>query len=158
MAKEIGDILSISPAKLDHLLSGYTGGLATDILNALPKEYKETVDIPIIGRLFTRKSMTGFGGKNVQDFYDALQRAESIYRSKNAAKKSRVKFKVSGEDSQYLKHRTQLRNIAERLKNLREKQKKISSKNLDSGIKNKINQAIEENAAKEAGRGLGFLK
>lgn len=83
VAKKVGEVLNVSPLSIDHLLSGYTGGLATDILNAFPKEYKEKSDWPIIGRLFTRQSTIGFGGQSVQDFYDIYQRFNSISKTIN---------------------------------------------------------------------------
>lgn len=81
VAKELGDILNVSPSKIDHLLSGYTGGLATDILRGLPTEIKEKSDMPIIGRLFVRASDVGFNGKNVQKFYDMYKELTSIHRT-----------------------------------------------------------------------------
>jgi hypothetical protein len=55
IAKKVGSILNVSPEKVDHLVYGYTGGLATDIIKGIPTEFKERLH-PIIGRLFLSKS------------------------------------------------------------------------------------------------------
>lgn len=158
VAKEAGKILNVSPSKIDHLLSGYTGGLARDILDTFPKEYKEPADIPVVGRLFTRQSMTGFNGKIVQDFYNALQRSESVYRTLNNARKFQRTVEVTDEDKKYLAYRKQLRGVANNLKTLRERQRQLSNMNLDPEIKKQINKSIEETAGKLAERALNLIE
>jgi hypothetical protein len=98
-AKEAGKILNVSPLSIDHLLSGYTGGLALDILNSLPKEYKEKADWPVIGRLFTRQTAIGFNSQPVQDFYNTYSRLNSIDKTlENAVKKSNLLKNIKQED------------------------------------------------------------
>ncbi len=158
VAKEAGQILGVSPSKIDHLLSGYTGGLATDILNALPKEIKEPADIPIAGRLFTREGAVGFNGENIKDFYTAYSRAESLYKTINKAYDAGKELKITDEDEKYLEQREQLVQIARQLSLLRKQEQQINQMNVDSDIKKKMIQSIEAAAVKLAEQGIMFLK
>lgn len=71
-AKVIGEELGVSPAKVEHVIGGYTGGLGLDAirvldnLSALGQDkaaqemtgFREASDIPIVGTLFARKGMS----------------------------------------------------------------------------------------------------
>lgn len=71
----------LSPIILDHLASGYTGGLAREFLkfptsaglikSSMPMEKSDWM---IVGRLFTRSNVLGFGSKDVQTFYNTLDK------------------------------------------------------------------------------------
>lgn len=150
LSKEVGKLLNFSPAKLDHLLSGYTGGLATDILNGLPREYKEMADVPIIGRLFTRISATGFGGENVQRFYDILKEAESIVRTKKIKEDGGDVFEPTDLQKKQIENIKKIRKTAKDLKWLRGRQQDINKLDVDADIKSKLNKEIEYAAAKRA--------
>jgi hypothetical protein len=82
--KRIGAMFSgtgLSPIILDHLMSGYTGGLAREFLKA-PTTFgllkssmpTEKSDLAFVGRLFTRKNVVGFGSNDVQTFYNTLDK------------------------------------------------------------------------------------
>jgi hypothetical protein len=145
VAKKVGETLSVSPQKVDHLLSGYTGGLANDILNALPKEYKEKADWPVIGRLFTRNSSLGFGGETVQEFYDYSKRVESVTRTmKFSLKKGIIPKNLTEQDKMLYKLRSVVSSGANRLSQLRDYKLAISQMDIDPDIKKQINVAIDQ--------------
>ena len=158
LAKEAGQILGVSPSKIDHLLSGYSGGLATDILNALPKEIKEPADILVVGRLFTRESAVGFNGESVKDFYNAYTRTQSIYKTVRNAQNNGRQITLTDEDNKYLAQRNRLSYIAEQLSLLRRKEQLINKMDADSDVKKKLIQSIESAAVKLAEQGIMFLK
>lgn len=85
-SKEISKILNsagvrVSPIDLDHLASGYTGGLALELLKGLPGEIKESADYPVIGRLFTRPDAYGLGSQPVTDLYNLHKEAGEYKRT-----------------------------------------------------------------------------
>ncbi len=77
-AKAIGRIFNISPRNIDHITSGYTGGLGLDALKNIEKLTSSTKsrrppearDIPVIGRLFLRQTAT----RVFEDFYKERNR------------------------------------------------------------------------------------
>lgn len=64
IAKQIGAWLNISPSKIDHTVSGYTGGLGLDVARGIElatglrkgKDIEGLEDVPVIGRLGVRPS------------------------------------------------------------------------------------------------------
>jgi hypothetical protein len=81
VAKRIGKILDYPPAKVDHLLSGYTGGLVNDLLNVTKKDIKENADIPVVGRLFLRSDAIGLGSQQVKEFYNLLDESSRVRKT-----------------------------------------------------------------------------
>ena len=65
LVKKAGAALGVSPLKIEHLLSGYTGGLAKDVLyatedimrlaGARPDTTMQAADWPVVGRVFGRE-------------------------------------------------------------------------------------------------------
>lgn len=149
VSKKIGEILKISPAKIDHILSGYTGGLANDILNVTSKEIKEKADIPVIGRLFTRQFTTGFGGESVQKFYDSYDKLQRVIKTASASQKHTElqTMKLDNEQRNILQYKDFINGVAGQLIELRSAQRKIGQMNIDKGVKAKLNQSIEQAAA-----------
>lgn len=93
-AKAIGRLFGVPPIYVDHLVSGYTGGLGEDIVRAAERltgtstdagrRPPELADTPVAGRLFLRPTHT----RVFDDFYryleDLEQRAESAKRGGTA--------------------------------------------------------------------------
>ena len=93
-AKHLGRWLNYSPAKIENLIRGYTGGSgryglqATDaLINAIkkasgqpvpPRKPREAADIPLI-KGFVGRSPTGPQAQSIQDFYDDSQKVISAY-------------------------------------------------------------------------------
>lgn len=145
VAKELGDILKVSPAKIDHLLSGYTGGLARDILNVLPKPIRETADIPVAGRLFVRRTTLGFGGENVQRFYEVFNRVQTVTRTVGEFQKRKdpkiFRHFDKNDIGAYLL-RSEANQVNEQLRELRERARRVEDLEMDNEIKSKVVQAI----------------
>jgi hypothetical protein len=143
-AKKLGEILGVSPRNIDHVLSGYTGGMASDILTALPKEYKESADIPVIGRLFVRKSSYVESGQYTQDFYSDYDRARKIKISQNKIKSGAKdgEISLSKEDEFILKDKKEIDRNAKQLKFLRDKYVQVEGSNLEKELKEKSLDAI----------------
>jgi len=59
----------LSPVQIDHLVSGYTGGLGLDIIKALDIENES--DIPVVGTLFLRRDP--YPRRSLERFYDDLK-------------------------------------------------------------------------------------
>ncbi len=89
-ARAIGKLFHVPPAYVQHLLEGYTGGLATDIIGnletsarwmgAMPMQGtrpREWADLPVVGRLFLRPNTT----RLIDDFYEERDRLSQRYRS-----------------------------------------------------------------------------
>jgi len=156
-SKKVGDILNVSPIAIDHLLSGYTGGLVSDILNGLPKEHKEAADIPVVGRIFTREGSYTWGGQSVQDFYDIYKKSQSLVRTvNNAIKNGRPTGKW--DTNIYYIYSSQINSVALRLSELRDQRRLIE--NLDYGKEEKeaIYKAIDETAVVLSRELISLLK
>jgi hypothetical protein len=106
-ARSIADTLSsggveVSPAKIEHILNGTTGGLWSDIIGAgeraagvaPPTATMEPADLPIVGRLFIRDGSSAL----VDDFYTELEhlRAKKATHEKLVAESGKL---AEGEDS-----------------------------------------------------------
>jgi hypothetical protein len=90
-AKVLGDLLNVSPRKIDNTIRGYTAGLGgyatkgidklligTGITKPTPKPSTHEPDIPI-AKAFQVRS---YGqSKSIDDFYNELERLESQYSS-----------------------------------------------------------------------------
>ena len=97
-AKYLGQWMNWSPAKIENLIRGYSGGTGryglqgTDaLINAIkkaqgkpvaPKRPKELADYPLI-RAFVGRSPTGPQAQSIQDFYKDSQKAISAYDTYN---------------------------------------------------------------------------
>ncbi len=159
LAIEAGNILNVAPINIDHLLSGYTGGLATDILNSFPKEYKEKADWPVIGRLFTRSSTVGFGGLSVQKFYDEFKRMNSLDKTLSFAEKKSIKPRnISNEDYKFYEHKYLVTGTAKQLTDLRNKLTEIDGLKIDRDIKKKMINEVNIAASKLARETINKIK
>jgi hypothetical protein len=88
-AKLIGDILNVSPIYVEHLASGWTGGLATDAARNIEaaiglggnKTQRSITGglstLPVVGRLFTSPLHT----RQFDDFYNRLEKLEQKHES-----------------------------------------------------------------------------
>ena len=87
-AKALGKVFNISPAKIEHLITGYGAGLARHTLKLadgvlaemgiLPKKArkpKEMADYPGVAA-FADRDHIGFGSESVQRFYETLDEIE----------------------------------------------------------------------------------
>lgn len=143
-AKKLGHILGVSPRKIDFMISGYTGGMGSEILNALPKEYKEPTDLPVVGRLFVRKSSFVQNGQYTQDFYDDYNRATKLKKSQNqilSGKKDNV-LNLSKEDQYLLNNKPAIGKIATQLSLLRKQYSKVEQSSLPKELKEKTLDSI----------------
>jgi len=94
-ARKMGKLFGLAPAKIDHLIEGYTGGLGRDVISAgesvmrgigvLPKKGQAPMmlkDMPVIGRLFVRETTT----RVFDDFYNKLAELNMNAASANAGR------------------------------------------------------------------------
>jgi hypothetical protein len=79
----------LNPIEIDHLLSGYSGGLSNDILKledlAFDKSGRapELSNTPIVGKLFIRQDELGAGSKAVKRFQEILKTSDDVTRQIN---------------------------------------------------------------------------
>lgn len=84
-SKKVGELLNFSPAKIDNLINGWTGGLgryATDILSGIlkgtgispdiPEPSPTQADIPVL-KAFVVRNPFGSSSESVTTFYDKLE-------------------------------------------------------------------------------------
>jgi hypothetical protein len=159
LAIELGQVLNVAPLNIDHLLSGYTGGLATDILNSFPKQYKEKADYPIIGRLFTRTSTTGLGGVAVQEFYDQYKRLSSVEKTLNFGEKNKiVPRNITDNDRKLFKYKYLISKTAKEITDLRSRLSELDKVKMDKDIRQRVVKEINFAAAKLAEKTLQTIK
>jgi len=91
--KEIGALIGYSPAKLEHLASGYSGGMLPEIIKGTEstiigrESIEQPADIPIVGRLFTRQ-------------YSDKQRAERVKYELRELEKIVGELRKKGRDKE----------------------------------------------------------
>lgn len=177
LAKELGEAMGVAPIKIDHLLSGYTGGLVTDIMKTMPnKDYNEWADWPIIGRLFVREMSINFAGKGVDEFYRMYENANKIQRSVNkrartdnglsptssitSAQKSAAMdaLKLNAEERVLYENSSEIRDAAEKLSELNNKRSQVLRIKQAAEVKKLALREIGETAKKIAIDAMGFKK
>ena len=93
-AKTLGEHLDMSPAKIENLIKGWTGGSGQYALQgvdaltaaikaaqgqpAVPKRPKELADYPVV-KGFVGRDPTGPQAQSIQDFYEGSQKAIEAY-------------------------------------------------------------------------------
>ena len=100
-AKLIGEKLGYSPAKIENLVTGYTGGTGQYTLEALdlaigaltgkrqPKRPTEAADIPVLKAFVGRPAESD--PESLRDFYDEAKDIEAAYKSfRDSAKNMNV--------------------------------------------------------------------
>lgn len=93
-AKAIGKVFNVSPAKIEHVVTGYGAGLARyalkindailaemGIVEKPPKRPSSPSDIPIV-KAFVVRDPKGFESESVAKFYDAMQKIEKYYATR----------------------------------------------------------------------------
>jgi hypothetical protein len=95
-AKAIGNLFGVSPIYVEHLASGWTGGLATQAAGSIEstaglggKKTQRSVvgglsTLPVVGRLFT----SPLHNRQIDDFYNHLERLERKHASLKLENKS----------------------------------------------------------------------
>jgi hypothetical protein len=86
-AKAIGNILNYSPTKIEHFVTGFTGGLGKLVLEGSDKLIAQFIDEPIdptprfsdipVLRAFTTRWPTS-GARSIKRFYDEFGRLEQV--------------------------------------------------------------------------------
>jgi len=88
VSKQLGELLNMSPAKIDNLINGWTGGLGRytlDILGGILKATGLSPDIPVpsptladipVLKAFVVRNPYGSSGEAVESFYNTLEEYE----------------------------------------------------------------------------------
>jgi hypothetical protein len=155
-AKTAGKVLNVSPAKLEHLIRGYTGGSgqylldASDkLLNAIrkaggkevkPKRPIEAADIPLVRGFVVRDPKSG-QAESIQKFYDNVDNIDTLYSTYRGYIKSGRKL-----DAESLYKKNPELALGKNSANIRE-QMSLYSKKVDSIIADK-NMSNEEKRKK----------
>jgi len=83
LMKIIGKAIGYSPAKLEHLVASYSGGLYTRVARTIDLGGKEEItksDMPVIGTLFLRDPYAPKA--SVEKFYAELDRLDRMFKSR----------------------------------------------------------------------------
>lgn len=145
-AKLIGEVFNVSPAKVDNVIRGFSGGagrLATDVLDPVLRREgpslpaRTLADIPIIRALVARFPAQL---ESIETFYKALNKSQTA----NATFKELRKQRREAEAKQYREdHQTELKQFgrlsftARILSDLRRQVSKIRQSNLNPEEKRK---------------------
>jgi len=107
LAKGIGDIFNISPAKIDHVISGFTANMGNEalrgaedaagwvgIIDPKTRPPNSMSDMPVLGRLFMREDAT----RTLDDFYKEFGRLSG----NRASAKASGKFLSAADEQKWL--------------------------------------------------------
>jgi hypothetical protein len=102
-AKRIGEWLNVSPRKVEHVISGYTGGAGVDAARWIESwtgvrklaAGDKAADLPVVGRLFSRDPLGR--GATVERFYEALTDARQRAGSRTATDADLERYQVLHE-------------------------------------------------------------
>ncbi len=172
VAKKLGELLGYSPAKIDNIINGWTGGLgryATDILGAIlkgtgispdiPEPSPTLADIPVL-KAFVVRNPFGSRAQAVVDFYETLeeyQRGEKYlkemlklgeiekFETYKAAHPELLFFYDFENDVAYSASARYLRRVARDLSSLRKKEDEIfNSRTMSSQEKRTLIDEIDK--------------
>ena len=171
LAVWLGDIINFSPAKIDNLIFGYTGGLgryavdsltpilrATGISPDIPEPDPTLADIPVL-KAFVVRHPYGSSGETVNDFYKVLEEHESGERflkemlelgnegkfdTFKAAHPELLFFYDAENDVAYSATARYLRTVARELSELRKKQDEVfNDPDMDGAQKRRLVDEID---------------
>ncbi|KKL69021.1 hypothetical protein LCGC14_2119130, partial [marine sediment metagenome] len=180
--KKVGEMLKVSPAKVENLINGWTGGLGRYATGVLDRVLKETgispnipepsdtlADKPVL-KAFVVRNPFGSAGKSVNEFYELLEEygeGEKFLKemlSLNEQKrfddfKSKhpelLFFSDFGKDIAYSASARYLRKVARELSALRKKEDEIfKSKDFTSAEKRRLIDEIDKVRFEVARRAL----
>jgi hypothetical protein len=185
VSKKLGELLKLSPAKIDNLIYGWTGGLgryAIDVLDVIlkktgispniPQPSPALADIPVV-KAFIVRNPYGSSGQAVESFYDLLEKYEQgekylkeminlgeqeKYEKYKAAHPELLFFYDFEKDTGYSASARYLRQIAGELSELGKKQDEVySSTTMTPDEKRKVIDEIDMLKTEVAHRGLNAL-
>jgi len=154
MAKDLGEQLNISPMKIDHILSGYTGTIGAYVISAVDAAYRQVAggedkrpsktvfEYPVVKRFFAPKEGSGLR----TDAYELFNDVKEVVTTLNALQKSgRV-----DELEAYLsarQHMLDLKgpvyNIKRSLDRLREEKRAITRADMDPEVKDRMIEDLD---------------
>lgn len=126
--------VEVSPAKIEHLLNGYSGGLFGDIIGtaervtglAPPEIRDEPADLPVVGRLFVRDSQSEVIDTLYTDLAHLKGKREAYKKFSNAGDYRRAnKYELTVDESMKL---ARLEAAAQTLTNLRKTLKQAETR------------------------------
>jgi len=154
-AKELGKLMRVSPAKIEFLMSSFTGSLSTETLRAAEgltqkmgaegkgTRPRELSDLPVIGRLFLRPGLS----RTMDIFYSKTEELNQAYSS---SKLHKTPFPRKDASQRRFNNRT-----VERLQELRKRSRKIIEDTKISDDEKRIQlQALQERMEQTATRAL----
>lgn len=119
IAKKMGEILGVSPAQIDHLIGGYTGGIGYDAMRAASyalrevgilaeneKEEvaKEAANYWLVGRFFARRLGSSRSVEEMWQQYGLLTTKRRTYRrKKNEKARGWREYQLSSQERRNLK-------------------------------------------------------
>jgi hypothetical protein len=105
--KRLGGATGISPAKLEHLYTGYTAGLGRIPLSATdkflfnpPTRPSEVSNVPLLRGMITREP-TGFGSKSVTDFYDLKDKVNKAFATFKVLDEGKKKAFIQNHQNEF---------------------------------------------------------
>ena len=146
-AKFIGKMLNVSPLKVDYLISGQTGGMGLDAVQAIEKAVygksgrKQGIEYtPVIGRLFSKNNYVGHLYDILDDLNNDVQRI-----------KMKPKTEWSTEESRMIEINSQLDSVARGLSKVRKDIRAIeAAKSLTEDEKKRRVKLLEDSMEKIA--------
>lgn len=170
VAKQIGNLLGVSPESVEHMVRGYTGGfgrLAMETGDAMTqavlgrdtvKPARTLADVPVI-RGFVAREPWG-SSESVNRLYEMLERAEQGAAAIKQMKRERNREKIMEYQERYPEWRfvKGLRSTVAELADLRRKRNMILDSNLSPEEKLERVTAIEKMMTKRAQFRVGAIR
>ena len=154
IAKDLGEQLNISPMKIDHILSGYTGTLGAYVISAVDAAYRQVAggedkrpsktvfEYPVIKRFFAPKEGSGLR----TDAYELYNDVKEVVTTLNDLQKSGREDELEA----YLlarQHMLDLKgpvyNIKRSLDRLREEKRAITRTDMDPEVKDRMIEDLD---------------
>jgi len=154
IATDIGKVLPISPLKMDHIISGYSGTIGGYVVSAVDALYRQARGVddkrpekaifqyPLIKRFFASKEGSGLR----TDAYDLYNDVYEVVTTINALEKQGREDELRAyiESRQHvLALKSPVYNIKKQLDKARDQKRQVVSSNLDPEVKRQMIEDID---------------
>ena len=156
IATDIGKVLPISPLKMDHIISGYSGTIGGYIISAVDALYRQARDVedkrpakaifqyPLIKRFFASKEGSGLRTDAYDLYNDVYEVVTTINSLEKQGRQDELRAYIASRQH-ILSLKSPVYSVKKQLDKARNQKRQIISSSLDPEIKRQMIEEIDSN-------------